>query len=74
MDFLTRRASTIYVNIFSGEATTEFPSATQMARGGVSIHKPHSFSVLLPRIGFLKYYQSLTVLSQEEKVIVGYCI
>ncbi|XP_038719249.1 DNA repair protein RAD5B-like isoform X1 [Tripterygium wilfordii] len=30
-----RRASSIYVNIFSGEATTQFPTATQMARGGI---------------------------------------
>uniref|UniRef100_A0A5B7BJ23 SWI/SNF-related matrix-associated actin-dependent regulator of chromatin subfamily A member 3-like 3 n=1 Tax=Davidia involucrata TaxID=16924 RepID=A0A5B7BJ23_DAVIN len=29
------RASAIYVNIFSGEATTQFPTATQMARGGI---------------------------------------
>ncbi|KAL0388443.1 UNVERIFIED_CONTAM: DNA repair protein B [Sesamum radiatum] len=29
------RAPAIYVNIFSGEATTQFPSATQMARGGI---------------------------------------
>jgi hypothetical protein len=27
---------TIYVNIFTGEAATKFPQATQMARGGVS--------------------------------------
>lgn len=32
-----RRASSIYVNIFSGESTTKLPTATQMARGGVSI-------------------------------------
>ncbi|KAL0414353.1 UNVERIFIED_CONTAM: DNA repair protein B [Sesamum radiatum] len=30
------RAPAIYVNIFSGETTTQFPSATQMARGGIS--------------------------------------
>ncbi|KAM0002930.1 putative DNA helicase chromatin remodeling SNF2 family [Helianthus debilis subsp. tardiflorus] len=30
-----RRATAIYVNIFSGEATTKFPKATQMARGGI---------------------------------------
>ncbi|XP_072986407.1 DNA repair protein RAD5B-like [Typha latifolia] len=30
-----RRASAVYVNVFSGEATTEFPTATQMARGGI---------------------------------------
>ncbi|KAK2972984.1 hypothetical protein RJ640_022041 [Escallonia rubra] len=30
-----RRASAIYVNNFSGEATTQFPAATQMARGGI---------------------------------------
>ncbi|XP_059650897.1 DNA repair protein RAD5B [Cornus florida] len=29
------RASAIYVNVFSGEATTQFPTATQMARGGI---------------------------------------
>ncbi|XP_051130188.1 DNA repair protein RAD5B-like [Andrographis paniculata] len=29
------RASTIYVNVFSGEAMTQFPAATQMARGGI---------------------------------------
>ncbi|KAF9606128.1 hypothetical protein IFM89_023181 [Coptis chinensis] len=29
-----KRASAVYVNIFSGEATTRFPSATKMARGG----------------------------------------
>lgn len=31
----TKRASSIYVNIFSGEATTHFPTATQMARGTI---------------------------------------
>nr|DAD19846.1 TPA_asm: hypothetical protein HUJ06_021309 [Nelumbo nucifera] len=30
-----KRASAIYVNNFSGEATTQFPSATKMARGGI---------------------------------------
>ncbi|KAM0938919.1 putative DNA helicase chromatin remodeling SNF2 family [Dioscorea sansibarensis] len=30
-----RRASAVYVNVFSGEATTNFPSAAQMARGGI---------------------------------------
>lgn len=25
----------VYLNAFSGDATTEFPSALQMARGGV---------------------------------------
>ncbi|KAG2265037.1 hypothetical protein Bca52824_072116 [Brassica carinata] len=29
------RAPSIYVNIFSGEATIQFPTATQMARGGI---------------------------------------
>ncbi|GFP95905.1 putative swi/snf-related matrix-associated actin-dependent regulator of chromatin subfamily a member 3-like 3 [Phtheirospermum japonicum] len=29
------RAPAIYVNVFSGEATTQFPTATQMARGGI---------------------------------------
>ncbi|PRQ36424.1 putative calcium/calmodulin-dependent protein kinase chromatin remodeling SNF2 family [Rosa chinensis] len=29
------RASSIYVNIFSGEATTQFPTIIQMARGGI---------------------------------------
>nr|XP_010918825.1 DNA repair protein RAD5B [Elaeis guineensis] len=30
-----KRASAVYINVFSGEATTQFPSATQMARGGI---------------------------------------
>lgn len=30
-----RRASAIYVNTFSGEATTQLPTEIQMARGGV---------------------------------------
>ncbi|RVW58001.1 DNA repair protein RAD5B [Vitis vinifera] len=30
-----RRASAIYVNIFSGEATTQLPTAIHMARGGI---------------------------------------
>ncbi|KAL8104947.1 DNA repair protein RAD5B [Apium graveolens] len=29
------RASSIHVNVFSGEATTQFPTATQTARGGI---------------------------------------
>ncbi|CAM8944151.1 unnamed protein product [Rhodiola kirilowii] len=29
------RASSVYINIFSGEATTKLPTATQMARGGI---------------------------------------
>ncbi|PQM40972.1 putative SWI/SNF-related matrix-associated actin-dependent regulator of chromatin subfamily A member 3-like 3 [Prunus yedoensis var. nudiflora] len=29
------RVSSVYVNIFTGEATTKFPTATQMARGGI---------------------------------------
>ncbi|CAL9242169.1 unnamed protein product [Arabidopsis halleri] len=29
------RAPSIYLNIFSGEATIQFPTATQMARGGI---------------------------------------
>uniref|UniRef100_A0A7N0T786 Uncharacterized protein n=1 Tax=Kalanchoe fedtschenkoi TaxID=63787 RepID=A0A7N0T786_KALFE len=29
------RASSIYINMFSGEATTQLPAATQMARGGI---------------------------------------
>ncbi|KAA3454517.1 Helicase protein with RING/U-box domain [Gossypium australe] len=29
------RASSIYVNVFSGEATVQFPSSRQMARGGI---------------------------------------
>ncbi|XP_071687105.1 DNA repair protein RAD5B-like [Rutidosis leptorrhynchoides] len=29
------RSTAIYVNIFSGEATTKFPKATQTARGGI---------------------------------------
>ncbi|KAI3960013.1 hypothetical protein MKW98_016737 [Papaver atlanticum] len=30
-----KRASEVYVNVFSGEATTQFPSATQATRGGI---------------------------------------
>lgn len=30
-----RRGLVIYLNAFSGDATTEFPSTLQMARGGV---------------------------------------
>ncbi|KAG0491573.1 hypothetical protein HPP92_004971 [Vanilla planifolia] len=30
-----KRAPTVYVNVFTGEATTKFPCATQMARGGI---------------------------------------
>ncbi|PKA47780.1 Putative SWI/SNF-related matrix-associated actin-dependent regulator [Apostasia shenzhenica] len=30
-----KRSPTVYVNVFSGEATTQFPSATQMTRGGI---------------------------------------
>lgn len=30
-----RRELVVYLNAFSGEATTEFPSTLQMARGGV---------------------------------------
>lgn len=29
------QASTVYLNVFSGEATMDFPSALQMARGGI---------------------------------------
>lgn len=32
---LCRRELVIYLNAFSGEATIEFPSTLQMARGGV---------------------------------------
>ncbi|GAV82378.1 SNF2_N domain-containing protein/Helicase_C domain-containing protein/HIRAN domain-containing protein/zf-C3HC4_2 domain-containing protein [Cephalotus follicularis] len=34
-EYVNKRASSIYVNIFSGEATTKLPTATQMARGGI---------------------------------------
>ncbi|OAY75863.1 putative SWI/SNF-related matrix-associated actin-dependent regulator of chromatin subfamily A member 3-like 3, partial [Ananas comosus] len=34
-NIVDKRASAIYVNVFSGEATTKFPRATQMARGGI---------------------------------------
>ncbi|KAL4191403.1 hypothetical protein AMTRI_Chr07g29730 [Amborella trichopoda] len=30
-----KRASAVYVNVFSGEATTHFPSALRIARGGI---------------------------------------
>jgi len=32
---LARRELVIYLNAFSGEASIEFPSTLQMARGGV---------------------------------------
>lgn len=32
-----RRAPPVYVNLFTGQATTQFPSATGTARGGVSL-------------------------------------
>jgi hypothetical protein len=32
---LFRRELVVYLNAFSGEATTEFPSTLEMARGGV---------------------------------------
>ncbi|PRQ36431.1 putative DNA helicase chromatin remodeling SNF2 family [Rosa chinensis] len=44
---LVRRASFIYVNMFSGEATTHLPTATQTPRGGV-----HLFITLLFLIPF----------------------
>lgn len=36
-----RRELVLYLNVFSGDATTEFPSTLQLARGGVRI-----FSIL----------------------------
>lgn len=33
-----RRELTLYLNAFSGDATVEFPSTLQMARGGVSLN------------------------------------
>lgn len=32
---VSRRQLVVYLNAFSGDATTEFPSTLQMARGGV---------------------------------------
>jgi len=32
-----RRAPPVYVNLFTGQATTQFPSVTETARGGVSL-------------------------------------
>jgi hypothetical protein len=32
-----RRELVLYLNVFSGDATTEFPSTLQLARGGVRI-------------------------------------
>lgn len=37
---LNRRKLVVYLNMFSGDATTEFPSTLQMARGGVC---PYTF-------------------------------
>ncbi|CAL9133832.1 unnamed protein product [Musa acuminata var. zebrina] len=34
-NILDKRVSAVYVNVFTGEATTKFPSAMQMARGGI---------------------------------------
>lgn len=34
-----RRELVVYLNAFSGEATTEFPSTLQIARGGVRFLK-----------------------------------
>ncbi|CAL9069661.1 unnamed protein product [Musa banksii] len=34
-NILDKRVSAVYVNVFTGEATTQFPSAMQMARGGI---------------------------------------
>jgi DNA repair protein RAD5 len=36
-----KRELVLYLNVFSGDATTEFPSTLQLARGGVRI-----FSIL----------------------------
>ena len=37
--FLYSQINVVYVNAFSGDATIEFPSALEMARGGVSSTK-----------------------------------
>lgn len=44
--FVSRRAPAVYVNVFTGEATTQFQSVTQSARGGVSLFcfKGHSYT------------------------------
>ena len=34
--YLLRRAPAVYINVFSGEATTKFPSLSKTTRGGVS--------------------------------------
>jgi hypothetical protein len=34
---LNRRAPTVYVNLFTGQATTQFPGVTESTRGGVSL-------------------------------------
>lgn len=39
---LNRRELVVYLNVFSGDATVEFPSTLQMARGGVRICTPAS--------------------------------
>lgn len=49
---LDRRAPEIYVNLFSGEATTEFPAAMQMARGGVS-------AMPFPTNAYHEYFESV---------------
>ena len=44
------------MNIFTGEATTKFPRATQMARGGVSLFETISFVKILHIIFSLNSY------------------
>ncbi|KAL6548317.1 hypothetical protein OROGR_008738 [Orobanche gracilis] len=57
------KAPAIYVNVFSGEATTQFPTATQMARGGIladamglgkTVMTIESLKHLLPSTGMSK--------------------
>ncbi|KAF7145413.1 hypothetical protein RHSIM_Rhsim04G0188100 [Rhododendron simsii] len=68
------RASSIYVNIFSGEATTKFPTAMQMARGGILADAMGlgktvmTIALILSRPGRSSDYQKpVSEASDEEK-------
>jgi len=55
---LVRRELIVYLNAFSGEATIEFPSTLQMARGGVCFFRinPGKFFLLSHCSTFVMYF------------------